>query len=285
MSALALLFLILTALALRQADRAPDDSATAHLLGTLLLALWLPLFIDALAGYWHQGDYRWPAARRLLLLWLIPPFRIAQSPYSSGTCIWLPGLGWRRADADLYELLERAFSIPMLFMAVLILPILAAEFFLAEDLADPSGLRLALDLGTVLIWLAFCVEFIVMSTLAPKKLSYLVRNWINLAIIVMPFLAFLRGLQAAQMLGLGKGLAKVAKTLKVYRVRGLWSRGWRGLVALDVLERLIHRTPERRLARLREVLAEREREAERLRARIRNLEAEIKQSGDGHDAH
>jgi hypothetical protein len=81
----------------------------------------------------------------------------------------------------------------MLFMAILILPILATELFWAEEVAVRSGLRLALDLGTAVIWLAFCVEFIVMSTLAPKKLVYLARNWINLAIIVMPFLAFLRG--------------------------------------------------------------------------------------------
>jgi hypothetical protein len=276
MSGLALVFLILAAVSLRHIERSPQDTGTGDLLVTLLLSLWLPLFIDALVGYWRRADFTWPAARRLLLLWLIPPFRIAQSPYAAESCVWLPALGWQRADQDLYERLERAFSIPMLFMAILILPILAAELFWAEEVAGHAGVRLALDLGTAVIWLAFCVEFIVMSTLAPKKLVYLARNWINLAIIVMPFLAFLRGLKVGRVLWLGKGLGKAVKTLKVYRLRGLWMRGWRGMVALDLLERVVHRTPERRLRRLREILGERERDISRLRGRIGDLEAEVR---------
>lgn len=275
MSGLALAFLILAAVSLRHLERSPRDTDTADLLGTLLLSLWLPLFIDALAGYWRRASFTWSAARRLLLVWLIPPFRIAQSPYAAESCVWLPMLGWRRADQDLCERLERAFSIPMLFMAVLILPILAAELFWTELVAGHGGVRLALDLGTALIWLAFCVEFIVMSTVAPKKLVYMARNWINLAIILMPFLAFLRSLRVARVLWLGKGLGKAVKALKVYRVRGLWMRGWRGMVALDLLERVVHRTPERRLRRLREMLAERERDVARLRGRIRDLEGEV----------
>ena len=276
MSGLALVFLILAAVSLRHIERSPQDTTTADLLGTSLLSLWLPLFVDALVGYWRRADFTWPAARRLLLLWLLPPFRIAQSPYASESCVWLPTLGWQRTDQELYERLERAFSIPMLFMAILILPILAAELFWADQVAGHAGVRRALDLGTALIWLAFCVEFIVMSTLAPKKLVYVARNWINVAIILMPFLAFLRGLKVARVLWLGKALGKAGKALKVYRVRGLWMRGWRGMVALDLVERVVHRTPEGRLSRLRELLAEREREMARLRGRIRDLEAKVR---------
>jgi len=109
-----------------------------------------------------------------------PPFRIAQSPYAAESCVWLPALGWQRADQDLYERLERAFSIPMLFMAILILP----------------------------IWRP--------SSSGPRR------------------------------------------------------------CALDLLERVVHRTPERRLRRLREILAERERDISRLRGRIGDLEAEVR---------
>jgi len=271
MSALALVFLILAAVSLRQVEHAPDDADSAGLLGSLLVSLWLPLFIDALVGYWRRADFGWAAGRRLLLLWLIPPFRIAQSPYAAQSCVWLPGIGWQPASQDLYERMERAFGIPMLLMAVLILPILAAELFFAEEVAQRPRVRLALDIGTAVIWLAFCVELIVMSTLAPKKLSYLARNWVNLAIILMPFLAFLRGLKIVRLLWLGKA----TKTLKVYRMRGLWARGWRGMVTLDLLERIVHRSPERRLRHLREVLAERERDVTQLRRRIADLEAQL----------
>jgi len=72
MSALGLAFLILTALALYHFDRSPDDTVRGllardgqyprgagsgpwELLGWVFLALWLPLFVDALTGFWRQG--------------------------------------------------------------------------------------------------------------------------------------------------------------------------------------------------------------------------------------
>jgi len=284
MTGLAVVFLVLSAVALRQIEHAPEDPG--QLPATLLLALCLPLGIDALVGFVRRSDFTGPAIRRLLVLLLIPPFRIALSPYAARCCVFLPTLGWQKADLDLYERMERTFGIPMLFMAVLILPILAVELFWANWVAEHAIVRLILDLGTAAIWIAFCVEFIVMTTLAPKKLAYIARNWINLAIIVMPFLAFLRGLQGVRLLWLGKGLTKAAKALKVYRMRGLGLRGWRGMVALDLMERLLHRTPERRLERLREILAEQERKEARLRQRIRDLESQVnaeKDAGDGPD--
>lgn len=277
MSGLGLAFLIVTALALYHFDRTPEDAARGLALNWVFLVLWLPLFVDALTGIWRQGDFSWRAGRRLLLLTLIPPYRIALSPYPAWPCIWLPGFGWQVADQDLCERLERVFSVPMLFIAVLILPVLAGELFWADEVDASPGLRLALDLGTALIWISFCVEFIVMSTVAPNKLAYVARNWINVAIILLPFLAFLRGVLALRVIW----LAKLGKTLKVYRLRGLGMRAWRGMVALDLLERLSHRTPEARLARLRGLLAEKEREAARLRQRITHLETQQRDDTSG----
>ncbi|MGI9516682.1 MAG: hypothetical protein ACR2NP_06545, partial [Pirellulaceae bacterium] len=45
-------------------------------------------------------------------------------------------------------------------------------------------------------------------------------------------------------------LNNVARTAKVFRLRGLALRMWRGIVALEVVEMLISRNPERRLERL-----------------------------------
>jgi hypothetical protein len=84
MSGLALVFLILAAVSLRHIERSPQDTDTADLLVALLLSLWLPLFIDALAGYWRRSDFTWPAARRLLLLWLIPPSASPNRPTPRG---------------------------------------------------------------------------------------------------------------------------------------------------------------------------------------------------------
>jgi hypothetical protein len=271
MTGLAFVFLVLTALTLHHFDHTPQDAGRGLLLSWLFLALWPPLLVDATAGFWRQGDFTWPAAGRLLLLTLVPPYRIALSPYPAGPYVWLPGLGWQVADQDLCDRLDRAFSLPMLCIAVLILPVLAGELFWAEEVQANPGLRIALDLATAIIWIAFCVEFIVMSTVAPKKLAYITHNWVNLVIIVLPFLAFLRGVHALRVLW----PAKLGKTLKLYRLRGLGMRAWRGVVALDVIERVVHRNPERRLARLREHLAAKEREVLHLRRRIMDLDTDI----------
>jgi hypothetical protein len=269
MSALAIAFLILTALALHGIDRGFLLPAKSSLVGIVLAALWLAIVTEALVGYWRCGDHSWRSTGRLLLVCLLPPFRLSVSTFSSGSCIWLPMIGWQIADHSCYERLDRAFSVPMLFIALMILPILAVEIFWAGYVRLYPALALALNLGTATIWFAFSAELIVMSAVADKKLLYLARNWLNLAIILLPFLAFLRGLQIARLLR----LARLGKALKIYRLRGLSLRAWKGAVTLELLERLLHPSPEARLGNLRRRFAEKERELERLRDRIQDLEA------------
>ena len=60
------------------------------------------------------------------------------------------------------------------------------------------------------------LDAIVMVSLAPKKLDYCKRHWINLVIIVLPLVAFLRTLQLFNFLR----IAKASKLAKVYRLRG-----------------------------------------------------------------
>ena len=179
---------------------------------------------EALLGYWRSADYSGAGVRRLILIWLIPPYRLALATHPSGPCIWLPQIGWQPVDRELYLRLERAFSIPMLLIAMLILPILAIEFVFGQKVASSPALALALDLGTASIWIAFAAEFIIMSALAEKKLHYLLRHWINLAIILLPLLAFLRGFQSVRLLR----LSRATRLLKVYRLRGLGLRATAG---------------------------------------------------------
>jgi hypothetical protein len=271
MFALASLFLVLTAFALHHFERHPQQLERGRVLVWAFALVWMPILLEALLGYWRKGDFSWPASGRLLLIWLLPPYRLALSTHPGDDCVWLPVLGWQRIDTGLCERLERAFSLPMLFIALLILPILAVEMFWAEQVHAFPELGLALDLGVALIWLAFTVEFILMSTLADKKLGYLLRHWINLAIILLPFLAFLRGYQVVRLLRLGK----LSRALKVYRLRGLGMRAWQGLITLELVERVWLRDPHKRLAHYRARLAEQERELARIRRRIEQLERHI----------
>jgi hypothetical protein len=271
MASLAIAFLILTALALQRFERgAFSDPTERHLLPWLFAVLWAAIVVEAIVGYWRCGDTSsWRSAGRLLLICLCPPFRLSVSTFPRGRCIWLPLMGWQIADRNFYDRLERAFSVPMLFIALMILPILAVEIFWSEYVALYPPLELALDLGTATIWFSFAVELIVMSALAEKKLLYLARHWLNLAIVLLPFMAFLRGLQITQLLRLGR----LGKALKVYRLRGLGLRAWQGVLSLELIDRLLHRSFEARLRNLRARLADTERELDRLRGRIRALEA------------
>ena len=268
MSWLSLAFLVVAAFVLHHYEHTPEDQQQGMFLGWMLFLLWLTIFVESLLGYWRNGQYTWRAAGRLLLLWLLPPYRLVISTYPAGRCMWLPLVGWQQANRDCFERMDRAFSIPMLFIAMMILPILGIELFAARYLEDHPAPALVLDLATAVIWIAFTVEFIVMTALAEKKLLYIARHWLNLMIILLPFLAFLRGLQLARLARMGK----VARALKVYRLRGLGIRAWQGAVALELVEKVLHRTPEARLRHLREKLREGEESLERLRTRIRELE-------------
>lgn len=271
MFVIALAFLILTAFSLHHFEHESNDPERGRLLGWLFIGLWIPIFAESLVGYWQRTDYSWKASGKLLLIWLIPPYRLALSTYPGGQCLWLPMLGWQRPDRVLFDRMDRGFSIPMVFIALLILPILAIEFFGAKYIPLYPELGLFLNFGTALIWLAFAFEFIMMSSVAEAKLKYIVRNWINLAIILIPLVAFLRGFQVARLLRLGK----TTRALKIYRLRGLGMRAWRGVLTLELIERILHRKSETRLEHLNAQLHDKEQDLEILRERIRQLEATI----------
>lgn len=271
MSALALVFLVLTAFTVHHYVDAVDLVGRGWALGWVFFLLWMAILVEALLGYWNTGDYSWKASRRLLLLWLIPPYRLAVTTHPLGACVWLPVLGWQAVDRTSYENLDRAFGIPMLFIAFMILPILAVELFWWEYVNLYPGLKLFLDLGTATIWFAFTVEFIVMSALAENKLFYIAKHWINLLIILVPFLAFMRGLQFMRLLRLGK----FGKALKVYRLRGLGLRAWQGMVALGLMERIMLRDSKARLRHLQGQVEEKERQLSILKKRVQAMEEEL----------
>ena len=86
----ALAFLLLTAFSLHHFNVEPVDPERGRLLGWMFAILWFPIFVEAIAGYWRTGDYSWGASGRLLLIWLVPPYRMALATYPGGNCHWLP---------------------------------------------------------------------------------------------------------------------------------------------------------------------------------------------------
>ena len=193
--------------------------------------------------------------------------------------MWLPGLGWRRPNRHLRQRLERLFSVPMIVIALMIMPVLIIEFFLKAQVAQYSWLRFALHVGTGVIWFAFAAEFILMVSVSNKKLAYCKKHWIDIAIILLPLFSFLRSLRAMRATRLSSLLRvpQVGKMARIYRMRGTAVKAVQALVLLEVFQKWLGANEEKKLDKLRRQLKEVESEGKVLRRQIAKLEAAVAQ--------
>jgi voltage-gated potassium channel len=241
--------------------------------------IWPIFWIEFLLQYlWRDREVPfWKTRYFGLVICLCPPLRISARNGDMDGKIWLPVTGWVEVDDQLRERLEKTFSIPMIFIALLILPVLLVELTMTEQVAQNRWLRNLLHFGTGLIWFAFALEFILMVSVAKKKLRYCREHWLDLAIILLPLISFLRSLRAVRAMRVAR-LAKVqqlGKMSRLYRLRGLAMRAFRALMLLELVNRLLGVSLEKRLRKLREQLEEKEQEIESLRRVIIKLEKEL----------
>lgn len=232
--------------------------------------LYLIIVHDGKVSFWRQ---RYMA----LVNGFCPPLRMCARNYDMDGKIWFPSMGWQTADRDLRERLEKMFSVPMILIALAILPVLLIDFGMTQQVKTRPWLQIVLDASTGVIWFAFAAEFIVMVSVAEKKLRYCREHWVDLAIIVLPFISFLRGLRVVRAMRVAR-LAKVQQLTRMgrlYRLRGLAIRALRALIILKLLNRLFRISPDRQLRKLRNVLKERETEIEVLRREITELERQV----------
>ena len=249
-------------------------------LGTMAL-IWPVVIAEAI---YHLTIRPWDRLHRRqhfvsLAAMICPSLRLCPRVAEQRRRVWLPGLGWRPPGRHLRRRLSRDFSVPMLGIALLILPVLGVEFLMKEQVARYTGLRVALHLSTGTIWLAFAAEFIVMISVAEKKLAYLKKHWIDLAIILLPFFAFLRSLQALR----GTRLAQLAKLpmltklVRAYRLRGTAIKAFRALLLLEAVRRWLTVNPTKSLRNAETALLAVRREERLLRLRIAGLKRQIRE--------
>lgn len=241
-----------------------------------LLCIW-PLF-------WLEYAYNYTTRKRQdgsrailvqpLLACLIPPLRLGAVSAAWNDRLWLPSLSWQHPGHELSEMLERIFGKPMLLIALLILPILLIEFVFKGAVQEHFWLRLLLHLATGFIWFAFAFEFIIMVSASDKKFSYIKKNWIDLAIILIPLISFLRTLRVLRLAKLAK-IQKIAKLGRVYRVRSLGMKAMRALMMFEVINRILKTSPEKRLAKLNAEREERTLELDELNTEINDLESSM----------
>lgn len=98
------------------------------------------------------------------------------------------------AKARALEKFERHTAVPMMVLALLIVPLLIAP--LAMDLSEATRSLIA----TVewFIWAAFAAEYLIRLYLAPEKWQFVRRNKIDLLVVIVPLLRPLRVLRAVR---------------------------------------------------------------------------------------
>jgi hypothetical protein len=239
---------------------------------TAICLFWLPFWIEcglSLLVYRRRWNRRRIA--HALLVAAVPALRIGLRPTAEPERIWVPTIGWSETGRGLIKRLDRIFGPPMMLIALMILPILGLEFIWTEPVERHEWLAATVDLGTRVIWFAFVVEFVVMVSAHDRKLRYCTKNWVDLAIIALPFVSFLRVMRLAR---LGK-LSSLQKISRVYRLRGLAFKLMRAVTILRYAERMSEHYARRRLEGLKDRLAEREEELAELRAEIAKMESEM----------
>ena len=134
----ALLFLALLAGSIHLHD--PLQASPAWRACIWGMAALYPLFVAELViivwvrnRFWNQN----------LLFCLLPPLRIGAKDHATGQRIWLPRSGWTRANPETAHHLEQKLSVPMLLIALLVIPLMATEHYGEEWLSESVGRSLS----------------------------------------------------------------------------------------------------------------------------------------------
>jgi hypothetical protein len=282
---LAFVFLLFTAGLLHRFNRSELTPVEREIILYGVLLLWPVIAIEACVSFLlrNPAQGRTRPALRMLLVVLMPPFRMGLANHATGVPqLWLPGLGWQVVDKALVRRLDRGFGVPMIFFAFLILPLLVLEYAWADRVRTSPGLALFLHAGIAVVWVAFSLELILKVSVAPRVPSYLKERWLDVAIVAFPLLEFalshlVDAAPLARLLRLSRALQpeQIARMNQLYRLRGLLMKGWHAMLLLEVIARLTGHTLEKRLKHLEADLAVKEQELADLREEIEGVRRKI----------
>lgn len=265
-------FVLLLAGALPQLDEhyLPGGIVQACYIGMMVLwpAFWLEAAVRA--AWINRPAFNRSRAIYLLLGCIVPPLRLGLQPANLPGRVWLPLAGFRKVGRPLARRMERALSAPMLVMALMILPVLALEFIFSRQVEASPALQLTLDLATRMIWLAFALELVVLVAASRDKIGYCVAHWIDVAIVILPLISFLRVLRLLRLSSVVRA-SRIGQIARTYRLRALGLRMLRALLLLRILERFSTRVAEKRIAMLESTVEKRQREIAELQEEIREL--------------
>lgn len=215
----------------------------------------------------HNEQMNTTEKRIRLLTLLFPPLRIGSRNITTGKYIWVPHWHWCKVNEGLFVELKRRFVIPMIGIALLIVPVLIIEWKFLEEIHEKApDLKIELILNSVqtFIWGAFTFEFILMISISNRKLHYLKKNWLDLLIILLPFVSFLRTFRISQ-------IARLKYATRSFKLRGVITKARQGLIFVDFLQRIFRLRPENEVKRLYRLLRENQRDREELQEKLKEV--------------
>ncbi len=144
--------------------------------------------------------------------------------------VLIPFYGHLDANDQHRARVDRFFDVPMLILALLVLPLLGIEWlqyhhnyaYVGQAILEHPIALAATTAAMVLIWLAFLVEFVIKISIAPSRAQYAWKHWLGIVIIALPLL---RPLRAARVL-------RAARTARIFTIRGVAMRILRAGIAL-----------------------------------------------------
>lgn len=201
------------------------------------------------------------------------PLRMGARRLSDDDWLWIPFWRWSKCNDVLLEELKRKFSMPMIGIALLIIPILFIDLnkTVGEQVAARvPNISLYLEAVQAFIWVAFTFEFILMFSVTKTKLDYCKANWIDLFIILLPLVSFLRTFRAIQ------GIARVNQLARAYRFRGVITKVREALILADLVQRIMYPNPETQLKALQKKIHKNRREKIHLEKQVEMAVRRIK---------
>jgi voltage-gated potassium channel len=103
-------------------------------------------------------------------------------------------------NADRLARLERWTEIPLTILAVVLIPILLGPYLVSTS-PQTDEILTGID---YMIWGIFAADLIAKLALAPRRLEYLRRHWIDVLLVVIPFFRPLRVLRSTRLLRAGR---------------------------------------------------------------------------------
>jgi len=248
-------------------------------IAAILVGIWPIIAVEAIVGLILRDRSRplWPTLLRTVAIVLLPPARLGMVSPITGE-IWLPRLGWQRQGKDLLERLDRSFGLPLLVFALLVIPVLGAEYIWKDAVKENRFFSWALDACMAAIWVAFAAEFLLKLQASGTPFKYAKEKWLDAAIVLLPVLEFVLTSWAsaapiARLLRTTRAIApdKLARMGQMYRLRGMGMKLWHALLALELVARVTGDTAAKRLKRLEARIAAAELELAELKDKAEAL--------------